>query len=80
MLAALDYRLGAAAAHFGVSRPTLNELVDKHPRLVRAQRLDATAIEVALAEAVKSGRPAWQVLAVSERGLQRRMKELGLAG
>src|SRR5262245_36829351 len=69
VLVALDYRLGAAAEFFGISRPSMNELVDKHPRLRRAQRLEAPEIQAALRQAVASGQPAWGVLAVSERGL-----------
>ncbi|HRE92048.1 MAG TPA: hypothetical protein PK095_23230, partial [Myxococcota bacterium] len=78
VLASFDYRLSLAADHFGISRPTMNELVDKHPRLKRAQRLSADEIRAALATSRTGGTPAWRLLAVSERGLRLRMRELGL--
>jgi len=56
----------------------MNELVDKHPRLKRAQRLDAEEITSALTESRRTAVPAWRLLAVSERGLKQRMRELGL--
>jgi two-component system nitrogen regulation response regulator GlnG len=78
VLAMFDYRLSAAADHFGISRPSMNELVDRHPRLKRAQKLSADEIRGALAEAARTDTPAWRLLAVSERGLKQRMTELGL--
>lgn len=78
VLLAHDYRLGAAADHFGISRPSMNELVDKHPRLKRAQRLTAEEITAGLTQAAASGAPAWRVLGVSERSLKLRMRELDL--
>lgn len=78
VLASVEYRLSLAADHFGISRPTMNELVDKHPRLKRAQRLSAEEIQSALTESRRTAVPAWRLLAVSERGLKQRMRELGL--
>jgi len=78
VMVAVDYRLGAAAEWLGLSRPLLNDLIDRHPRLRRAQKIEAEDIERARDEARSSGVPLWRVLEVSERGLQRRMKELGL--
>lgn len=78
VLASFEYRLSLAADHFGISRPTMNELVDKHPRLKRAQRLSAEEIQSALTESRRTAVPAWRLLAVSERGLKQRMRELGL--
>ncbi|MFO0744300.1 MAG: hypothetical protein U1F43_01325 [Myxococcota bacterium] len=40
--------------------------------------MSAEEIGAALAEAARIGQPAWRALAVSERGLKRRMKELGI--
>lgn len=78
VLASFEYRLSLAADHFGISRPTMNELVDKHPRLKRAQRLAPDEIQSALTESRRTAVPAWRLLAVSERGLKQRMRELGL--
>ena len=78
VLASYDFRLSLAADHFGISRPTMNELVDKHPRLKRAQRLSLAEIERGLADAKTHNEPVWRLLGVSERGLKQRMKELGL--
>ena len=78
VLASVDFRLSSAADHFGISRPSMNELVDKHPRLKRAQKLTTEEIDHGLERARSSGEPAWRVLGVSERGLKQRMKELGL--
>ncbi len=78
VLASYEFRLSAAADHFGISRPSMNELVDRHPRLRRAQKLTAEDIRAAMARAPDSGEPLWRTLEVSERGLKLRMRELGL--
>lgn len=78
VLASVDFRLSVAADHFGISRPTMNELVDKHPRLKRAQKLSLAEVQAGLAQARANNEPAWRMLGVSERGLKQRMKELGL--
>lgn len=78
VLASYEFRLSAAADHFGISRPSMNELIDKHPRLKRAQKLTVEDIEAAMAKATASGEVLWRVLGVSERGLKLRMRELGL--
>ncbi len=72
----LAYRLGPTAAHFGISRPSLNALVDAHPRLVRPSTLSAE--QIAAGRAGAGERPLWQAMEVSERGLARRLKALGL--
>ncbi|MCC6624174.1 MAG: sigma-54-dependent Fis family transcriptional regulator [Deltaproteobacteria bacterium] len=77
-LVAADYRLSVAADHFGISRPSMNELVDRHPRLKRAQKLTDEDVRAGQREAARTGDPLWRVLQVSERGLKQRMKELGL--
>ena len=78
VLVACDYRLSVAADQLGISRPSMNDLVDKHPRLKRAQNLTASDIVAGTLRAAELGKPLWQVLAVSERGLKQRMTELGL--
>jgi len=78
MLAECDYRLSVAADRFGISRPSMNDLVDRHPRLKRAQSLTVAEIEGARVAAARRGEALWRVLAVSERGLKQRMTELGL--
>jgi len=77
-LVAADYRLSVAADRFGISRPSMNELVDRHPRLRRAQKLSIEDVRAGQHEAQRTGEPLWRVLQVSERGLKQRMKELGL--
>jgi hypothetical protein len=73
-----DYRLGAAAGRLGISRPAFNGLVDKHPTLRRAERLDAAEVAEGLKRAEATGEDAWRLLGVSERGLARRRKALGI--
>ncbi|MFT7578488.1 MAG: DNA-binding NtrC family response regulator [Myxococcota bacterium] len=77
VMSEFDFRLGPAAERFGISRPSLNALVDAHPRLRRASSLSAETLTEAIATA--GDRPLWRVLEVSEPGLARRLKTLGLS-
>jgi two-component system nitrogen regulation response regulator GlnG len=78
-LEAHDFRLAAVANHFGISRPSLNGLIDRHPRLRRARHLEALEIASAMAAEAAGGPPAWRALRVSETGLRRGMQQLGLS-
>ncbi len=73
-----DYRLGPAAGVLGMSRPSLNALVDKHPLLRRARSLTAEEIAACAAEHGDDIDKMWRALRVSKRGLTLRMGELGL--
>ncbi|MCB9736706.1 MAG: sigma 54-interacting transcriptional regulator [Deltaproteobacteria bacterium] len=77
LMVRVEYKLGAAADALGISRPTINKLVDEHPRLRRPATLSREQIEAALACAERRGEHVWRVLEVSERGLRRRMVQLG---
>jgi len=73
-----EYKLGNVADELGISRPALNELVDAHPRLRRAQSLTREEITQALDAAGGDIGKAWQALRVSEKSLKLRMSALGL--
>lgn len=75
-----DYKLGPAAVALGISRPALNELVDAHPSLVRANNLLESEIKAALDAAGGDLDQAWRALKVSKRGLKLRMSALGIGG
>lgn len=72
-----DYKLGNVADALGLSRPALNDLVDAHPRLKRAQNLSLEEIEAARA-ACGDLDGMWRYLKVSEKSLKLRMSALGL--
>ncbi|MCC6625152.1 MAG: sigma-54-dependent Fis family transcriptional regulator [Deltaproteobacteria bacterium] len=72
------YKLGNVADELGISRPALNELVDAHPRLRRAQSLTRDEIVQALDAAGGDIGQVWQALRVSEKSLKLRMSALGL--
>ena len=76
VLVALDFRLGPAALELGISRPSLNALVDAHPRLKRPSQLSAAEIAAGRRAAEGQGVPLWKAMEVSKRGLQRRVREL----
>ncbi|MCA9517122.1 MAG: sigma-54-dependent Fis family transcriptional regulator, partial [Myxococcales bacterium] len=77
-LVANDYKLGPAAVALGISRPALNELVDSHPTLVRANNLGKDEIQAALDAAGGDLDQAWRALKVSKRGLKLRMSSLDM--
>ncbi len=77
LMEANDYKLGAVADALGVSRPALNDLVDAHPRLKRAQNLTLEELVQARAECGEIDR-MWRHLKVSEKSLKLRMSALGL--
>jgi len=72
------YQLGKAAKALGISRPSMNQLVDRHPTLRRAN--DLTAAEVMASQQRHGGDidAMWRELRVSKRGLKLRIAELGL--
>lgn len=79
LMEAHEFKLGSVADALGVSRPALNDLVDAHPRLRRAQNL--TLEELVLARAQCGGVDSmWRHLRVSEKSLRLRMSALGLLG
>lgn len=79
VLSAVDYKLGPAAAELGISRPALNDLVDAHPTLVRANNLTREQLLEALEDHEGDPDQLWKILKVSKRGLKLRMSELGIA-
>jgi len=79
LMEAHDFKLGAVADALGVSRPALNDLIDAHPRLRRAQHLSLEEIEAARAEHGTID-AMWRHLRVSEKSLKLRMSALGLLG
>jgi len=72
------YKLGNVADELGISRPALNELVDAHPRLGRAQSLSKDDIIAAQDACGGDLAKMWRVLRVSEKSLKLRMSALGL--
>lgn len=79
VLKSVDYRLTVAAKLLGISRPSLNRLVDAHPTLVRAQKLTKELLEKAFAEHEGDIESLWRALQVGKRSLQLRLRELGIA-
>ena len=75
---AADYRLVDAARTLGVSRPSMNALVDRNPDLARAVQLSRAQVEAARARAAATDEPLWRVLRVSRQALKRRLSELGI--
>jgi len=77
-LARHHWRTGAAAEALGISRTTLYTLIDRCSRLRKARDLDRDEIAACrLATAGDLDRMSEQ-LQVSKRGLQLRMRELGM--
>lgn len=72
-----EYRLGPVAKELGMSRTTLYALIERSDRFRKARDLSEAEIRAALTGS-DVGRASRQ-LEVSKRGLQLRMKELGLA-
>lgn len=79
VLAGVDWQLGRAAEHLGISRAALNDRVDRHPTLKRAKFLTDAEIAAGREAAESSGQPLWQVLQVSRRGLARRLSSVDRA-
>jgi two-component system nitrogen regulation response regulator GlnG len=75
-LAAQDYKLGPTAAKLGISRPALNDLIDAHDTLVRANTLTKAQIGDASAACEGDLDKMWRHLHVSRRGLKLRMSQL----
>lgn len=79
VMASLDFKLGPTAAELGISRPALNELVDAHPTLERANNLSREVIAEAQAACEGDVDAMWRRLRVSKRGLVLRMREVDLS-
>ncbi len=80
VLVSVDYRLTVAAKLLGISRPSLNRLVDAHPSLVRAQKLPAEQLQAAFRDHGGDVETMWRALRVGKRSLQLRLRELGIGG
>lgn len=79
VLERVEWQLGRAAKHFGISRAALNDRIDRHPVLRRAKFLTDEEIAAGRARADATGRPLWQELRVSSRGLARRLSSVDRA-
>jgi two-component system, NtrC family, nitrogen regulation response regulator GlnG len=79
-LRATGWDMKAAAERLGISRPSLYMLIDKSPSLRTAVELSVEEITRCFHECKGDLDAMVQRLEVSKRGLQRRVKELGLTG
>ena len=79
-LRATGWDMKAAAEWLGISRPSLYMLIDKSPSLRTAVELSVDEITRCFHECKGDLDAMVQRLEVSKRGLQRRVKELGLTG
>ena len=77
-LRAHGWRTAATATALGISRTTLYRMIDASSRIVKAADLDRATIEAALARVAGDVTAAAGALEVSKRGLQLRMKDVGL--
>ncbi|HET9227882.1 MAG TPA: sigma-54 dependent transcriptional regulator [Thermoanaerobaculia bacterium] len=81
LLAALKanrWRLQPTAAQLGISRTSLYDRIDRSPSLRKAADLTREELEAAAAECQGDLDAMSELLEVSKRGLQRRMKQLGI--
>ncbi|MEM8997444.1 MAG: sigma 54-interacting transcriptional regulator [Acidobacteriota bacterium] len=72
------YRLQPAAKALGVSRTSLYALIDRSPDIRTAREIDRGEIEASLARHGGDRAAAAAELEVSQKGLSRRMTELGM--
>ena len=82
LLAALEenrWELKAAAAALGVSRTSLYKLIDRHPLIRTAAELERGEVAACLERHGGDPAAAAAELRVSQQGLRRRMRELGLS-
>jgi two-component system nitrogen regulation response regulator GlnG len=77
-LRANRWELKATAATLGVSRPSLYNLIDRHPEIRKASELTPEEIEAATSAHDGFLAAAAAQLEVSESGLRQRMRELDL--
>jgi two-component system nitrogen regulation response regulator GlnG len=77
-LRATSWDLKAASERLGITRPSLYLLIDKSPSLRTAGDLKAEEISRCFQECNGDLDAMVQRLEVSKRGLQRRLRELGL--
>ncbi|MCB1033684.1 MAG: sigma 54-interacting transcriptional regulator, partial [Acidobacteria bacterium] len=77
-LRAHRFEPAASARELGISRPSLYNLVRRHPSLRLSEDLGADEIRDALRRAEGDALAAARLLEVSLRGLRRRIKRLGL--
>ncbi len=78
-LARHDYRLGPAAKELGISRPSLNSLVDKHPTLRRARLISRDEILATRETCDGDLERMWRHLKVSRHSLRVRMSEVDVS-
>jgi two-component system nitrogen regulation response regulator GlnG len=77
-LAAQRWRTGAAAAALGISKTTLYALIERCPAIRKARDVDRAELEACRAAAGGDLDAMSARLQVSKRGLQLRMRELGM--
>jgi two-component system, NtrC family, nitrogen regulation response regulator GlnG len=77
-LEAQRWKTGAAAAALGISKTTLYALIDRCPTIRKARDLDRGELEACRAAAGGDLDQMSAQLQVSRRGLQLRMRELGM--
>ena len=77
-LAQHQWQPAAAASALGISRTSLYALMDRHPEVRTAREIGAAEIERALEAACGDTRRAASALRVSEQGLKRQMRDLGM--
>jgi two-component system nitrogen regulation response regulator GlnG len=77
-LRAASWDLRAAADRLGIARPSIYDLVERHPHLHIAGDLDAAEIRRAFDDCGGDVNAMVERLRVSRRALRRRLRELGL--
>jgi len=77
-LARHDWRTGAAATALGISKTTLYALIERCPRIRKARDVERDELEACRAAAGGDLDAMSARLQVSRRGLQLRMRELGM--
>ncbi len=78
-LRANSWRISATARHFGISKTSLYTLIEQCPRIRKARDLTPEEIVGAKARCAGSIERMSAALEVSVRGLQLRMRELGIS-
>ena len=73
-----DWRTSAAARHLGISRTTLYAMIERSPRIRAAKDVPEDELRSAFAECGGDVQCLARRLEVSKRGLQLRLRQLGL--
>lgn len=73
-----DWRLGRTAQALGMARATLNERIDKHATVRRAQSFSETELAAACLPHQGDLDAMWRALGVSKRSLKLRLNALGI--